>query len=134
MIASQSIRVWIGILPVDIQRVCSKCVGLDSSPLYIHCSTRLVVVHSLCRPFNLATLLLMRYGTLASINIMPLFFGGQTNLLADFVGVSLYAYYPMHYWAGWMMTVQGTINVSVNVYQLLNESHSGTLLKSAASQ
>ena len=56
---------------------------------------------------NLATLLLMRSGSLASINMVPLFVGGRTSLLADWAGVSLHAYYTMHHWAGWMVVAQG---------------------------
>lgn len=51
----------------------------------------------------------MRSGSLASINMVPLFFGGGTALLADFAGVSLHANYAMHHWAGWMVVVQGAI-------------------------
>lgn len=50
---------------------------------------------------NLASRLLMRSGSLASINMVPLFFGGRTSLLADWAGLSLHAYYTMHHWAGW---------------------------------
>jgi hypothetical protein len=57
--------------------------------------------------------LIIRSGTMASINLMPLFLGGRTSILADFLGVSLHTYYLAHHWIGRMVIFQGIIHVAL---------------------
>jgi hypothetical protein len=54
--------------------------------------------------------LISRSGLLASINLVPLFLGGRTNLLAEFLGVSLQSYYLMHHWVGRVAILQGLVH------------------------
>ncbi|KAG9229646.1 hypothetical protein BJ875DRAFT_386916, partial [Amylocarpus encephaloides] len=41
--------------------------------------------------------LMLRSGTMASINLIPLFLGGRTNVLTNFLGITLHSYYLAHY-------------------------------------
>jgi len=55
--------------------------------------------------------LISRSGLMASINLIPLFLGGRTNVLASFLGISLHTYYLAHHWVGRVVIIQGLIHV-----------------------
>lgn len=57
--------------------------------------------------------LLLRSGTMASINMMPLFLGGRTSVLANFLGISLHTYYLAHHWIGRLVVIQSLLHVSL---------------------
>ena len=55
--------------------------------------------------------LLIRASTMASINMVPLFFGGRTSIIAEFLGFSLHSYYLAHIWIGCVVILQSSIHV-----------------------
>ena len=57
-----------------------------------------------------------RSSTLFSINMLPLYFGGRTNIFLDRVlGVSRVEYTVMHHWAGRVCATQGLIHGAVKL-------------------
>ena len=57
--------------------------------------------------------LLTRSGLMASINLIPLFMGGRTSMLANLLGISLHTYYLAHHWIGRVVIVQSLIHVGL---------------------
>jgi hypothetical protein len=55
--------------------------------------------------------LLIRAGTMASINMVPLFFGGRISIIAESLGFSLHSYYLAHNWIGCVVISQSLIHV-----------------------
>jgi len=62
-----------------------------------------------------ASELISRSGMMASINLIPLFFGGRTSTLANFLGISLHTYYLAHHWIGRVVILQGLLHVGLVV-------------------
>jgi len=54
--------------------------------------------------------LIARSGLLSVINLMPLFSGGQMNIVASRCGVGLRAYARMHRWLGRVALIEGIIH------------------------
>lgn len=50
---------------------------------------------------------------LAVINAAPLFLGGRTNPLADFIGVPLSTYYIFHHFIGRVVVIEGMIHATL---------------------
>jgi hypothetical protein len=59
--------------------------------------------------------LMVRSGTMAAANLVPLFLGGRTNTLANFMGISLHTYYLAHHWIGRVVVVQSIIHVAFSI-------------------
>ncbi|KAH8797841.1 hypothetical protein F5884DRAFT_814465 [Xylogone sp. PMI_703] len=60
---------------------------------------------------NVAFMLLdIRSGMLASINFVPLFLGGRTSFIAEWLDVSLNTYYLAHHWIGRLVFIQGLVH------------------------
>jgi hypothetical protein len=59
--------------------------------------------------------LMSRTGMMASINLIPLFLGGRTSVLANFLGISLHTYYLAHHWVGRVVIIQGLLHVGLVV-------------------
>ena len=57
--------------------------------------------------------LIIRSGTMASINMIPLFFGGRTSTIVNFLGISLHSYYLAHHWIGRVVVIQGLIHMGL---------------------
>ncbi len=57
--------------------------------------------------------LLVCSGLMASINLIPLFLGGRTNVLANYVGISLHTYYIAHHWLGRLVIFQSLLHVAL---------------------
>ena len=57
--------------------------------------------------------LISRSGMMASINLIPLFLGGRTSVLANFLGISLHTYYLAHHWIGRIVVLQGLLHVGL---------------------
>lgn len=54
--------------------------------------------------------LITRTGLLASINTVPLFFGGRTSILAEILGFSFHSYYLAHHWIGRVVVLQSLLH------------------------
>lgn len=52
-----------------------------------------------------------RAGVVAVVNLVPLFFGGRTSFIADWLGISIHSYYLAHHWIGRMVVVESLIHV-----------------------
>jgi hypothetical protein len=59
---------------------------------------------------HVSTQLSMRCGTMALINIIPLFLGGPTSYFANFFGIPIYSYYLAHSWIGGVVVLQGLLH------------------------
>lgn len=57
--------------------------------------------------------LIIRLGTMTSINVIPLFLGSRTSLVADFLGFSLHTYYLTHHWIGRVVIIQNLLHVGL---------------------
>ena len=57
--------------------------------------------------------LIARSGMMASINLIPLFLGGRTSMLANFLGISLHTYYLAHHWIGRLVVIQSLLHVAL---------------------
>lgn len=57
--------------------------------------------------------LIARSGMMASINLVPLFLGGRTSMLANFLGISLHTYYLTHHWIGRLVVIQSLLHVAL---------------------
>ena len=53
---------------------------------------------------------MLRSGMLASINMIPLFAGGRTSSLVDFLGVPLNDHRLAHHWIGRVAVAQGLLH------------------------
>lgn len=42
----------------------------------------------------------LRTGSLAAVNLIPLFLGGRTNPLASLLNIPVHSYYLVHHWVG----------------------------------
>jgi len=76
------------------------------------------VINGLCMGIGIHTTsdLISRTGLMASINLIPLFFGGRTSLLANFMGISIHTYYLAHHWVGRVVILQGLAHVILVIY------------------
>lgn len=59
--------------------------------------------------------LMIRSGTMAAVNLIPLFLGGRTNTLANFMGISLHTYYIAHHWIGTVVVLQSLLHVALSI-------------------
>jgi hypothetical protein len=55
----------------------------------------------------------LRSGLMATANLIPLFMGGRTNIIADSLNVSLRTYYLLHYWIGRLVVLQALIHIGL---------------------
>lgn len=63
----------------------------------------------------IASDLMTRSAFMASINIIPLFLGGRTNLLANYLGISIHTYYLAHHWIGRIVIFQSLLHVALAI-------------------
>jgi hypothetical protein len=63
---------------------------------------------------NLKQELFVRSGTMAIINMIPLFLGGRTNILSNFLGISFHTYYLAHHWIGRMVIVLSILHIGLH--------------------
>ena len=77
----------------------------------VHCHEWLLYGswHTIYPPHDLIS----RTGVMASINMVPLFLGGRTNIMVDILGVSVHSYYLAHHWIGRVVVVQGLIHAGL---------------------
>ena len=54
--------------------------------------------------------LMLRCGLMSAVNMIPLFLGGRTSVLADRLGIPFHTYYLAHYWIGGMVIGQALIH------------------------
>ena len=66
-------------------------------------------------PWRSSSDLMSRCGMLASVNIVPLFLGGRTSFLAEFLGLQLHTYYLAHHWIGRMVVLQGLLHTTLAI-------------------
>ncbi|KAH8807067.1 hypothetical protein F5884DRAFT_788434 [Xylogone sp. PMI_703] len=74
-----------------------------------------IVANGFCMGLGIksASDLIVRSGTMASINLIPLFLGGRTNMLANLLGISLHTYYLAHHWIGRVVIAQTIFHVTM---------------------
>lgn len=74
-----------------------------------------IIINGFCMGLGIHNMsdLIIRSGTMASINIVPLFLGGRTNILANFMGISLHTYYLAHHWIGRVVIAQSLVHVAL---------------------
>jgi hypothetical protein len=53
---------------------------------------------------------IVRCGIIASINMMLLYLGGRTSIIANYFQVSLHMYYLLHHWIGRIVILQGVLH------------------------
>jgi hypothetical protein len=58
---------------------------------------------------------MLRSGLMSSINTVPLFLGGRTNVLVDGFGIPLHTYYLAHHWVGRMAVMQVLLHVGLAI-------------------
>jgi hypothetical protein len=58
---------------------------------------------------------MLRFGFMSSINMAPLFLGGQTSFVADVLGIPLHIYYLAHHWVGRMVVVQVLVHTGLAI-------------------
>ena len=56
-----------------------------------------------------------RSGLISVVNLVPLFLGGQMNIIASHCGLGLGAYVRMHRWLGAVAIVEGLLHVIVSI-------------------
>jgi predicted ferric reductase len=59
--------------------------------------------------------LVSRAGLMAAVNVIPLFLGGRTNMLANFIGISIHSYYLAHHWIGRVVIIQSLLHVGLAI-------------------
>jgi hypothetical protein len=111
-----------------ITRFRLKALTLFAYPLLIHRKywggvTRLqagavggyFIINGACMGIGIETTsdLALRCGMMASVNMIPLFLGGRTSMLANFLGISLHTYYLAHHWIGRIVIVQSLLHVGL---------------------
>lgn len=76
-----------------------------------------VIINGFCMGLGIknSSDLLLRSGTMAAINMIPLFLGGRTSVFANFLGVSLHTYYIAHHWVGRVVIIQGMVHVGLAI-------------------
>ncbi|TVY13064.1 Ferric/cupric reductase transmembrane component 7 [Lachnellula arida] len=74
-----------------------------------------IIINGFCMGLGIKNTsdLIVRSGTMASINLIPLFLGGRTSMFANFLGISLHTYYLAHHWIGRVVIVQALLHVSL---------------------
>ncbi len=74
-----------------------------------------VITNGICMGFGIRTTsdLIRRSGTMASINLIPMFFGGRTSMIANILGISLHSYYLAHHWIGRVVIIQSFLHVGL---------------------
>jgi hypothetical protein len=77
-----------------------------------------VIMNGFCmglgiRRAHLVSDLMIRSGVMASINLIPLFMGGRTNMMANFLGISLHTYYIAHHWIGRLVVILSLLHVGL---------------------
>ncbi|CZR55712.1 uncharacterized protein PAC_05600 [Phialocephala subalpina] len=72
-----------------------------------------IVINGFCMGIGIKNTgdLLLRSGTMAAINMIPLFLGGRTSVLANFLGISVHTYYLAHHWIGRVVILQSLLHV-----------------------
>lgn len=50
---------------------------------------------------------------IAAVNLIPLFLGGRTNYLAEFLNIPLHTYYLVDHWVGRMVVIEALIQVII---------------------
>lgn len=76
-----------------------------------------VIINGFCMGLGIrnASDLMVRSGMMASINLIPLFLGGRTNILANFLGISLHSYYLAHHWIGRIVIIQSFLHAGLAI-------------------
>jgi hypothetical protein len=71
------------------------------------------IINGLCMGLGIKNKadLMARSGMMASINLIPLFLGGRTSMLANFLGISLHTYYLAHHWIGRLVIIQSILHI-----------------------
>lgn len=57
--------------------------------------------------------LMIRSGLMSAVNLIPLFVGGRTSVLADRLGIPLHTYYLAHYSIGGVVITQALLHVGL---------------------
>ena len=61
--------------------------------------------------------LVIRSATLAKVNMVPLFLGGRTSAICDFLGIRLSTYQLFHTWIGLAVVFQGILHAGMALSQ-----------------
>lgn len=74
-----------------------------------------IIINGACMGLGIRTTsdLLIRSGVMASINLIPLFLGGRTSIISDFLGISIHTYYLAHHWIGRIVIIQSLVHVGL---------------------
>lgn len=72
-----------------------------------------LAINGFCMGLGIKTTsdIISRAGIMASVNLIPLFLGGRTNALANFIGISIHSYYIAHHWIGRVVIAQSFLHV-----------------------
>jgi len=54
---------------------------------------------------------MVRAGKMAIVNMVPLFLGGRTSFVANWLGISLQSYYLCHHWIGRIVLLESLIHL-----------------------
>lgn len=57
--------------------------------------------------------LMVRSGTIAAVNLIPLFLGGRTSVFESLIGVSLHTYYLVHHWIGRLVILLSVVHAGL---------------------
>jgi hypothetical protein len=100
-------------IPLVVRHYCAKLTRLLFSAMGSY-----TIMNGFCmglgiRRASLMSDLMIRSGVMASINLIPLFMGGRTSRLANFLGISLHTYYIAHHWIGWLVIIQSGLHVAL---------------------
>ncbi len=131
IVGQQALRIYVSIIrkrlcyPLLITRPrgTTNVSILDGIWIIVYC-----VLNAVCLAFNITNLTQLgsRSGLLFGINMIPLFLGGRTNLIADkLLRLHRARYELAHRWIGRMCFVQGTLH-AVATFSLPGSSPSAT--------
>lgn len=82
----------------------------------------LLGVNAFCLMFKTNTLadVITRSGIIASINMVPLFLGGRSNMLVDLIGIPLHVHHLFHHWVGRLSIILALIHSGLAVSKEMN--------------
>jgi hypothetical protein len=87
-----------------------------------------IVGNGLCLGLNdsysVGNEVMIRSGMMSSVNMIPLFFGGRTSILADKLGLPFNSYYFIHQWVGMMAILEGALHAILAFISRDHENHS----------
>jgi hypothetical protein len=94
------------------------CVRLVGSKVTISQALALllyVAANGLCMGIGIhgRSDLMIRSGCIASINLIPLFLGGRTNMICNLLRIPLPTYHLLHHWIGLMVFFQSLIHATL---------------------